>query len=234
MIKKAKFLIGAVTFAAVLGGSALSASAALAVSPTAPLAPVGLTAVPSNTVVTLNWTAPADGGSAILGYNVYEATSPGGENYSMPANGNVLVNGTNAVVTGLTTGKTFYFTVTAVNGVGISPASNEAWAIPGGTAPGAPTAVTVSPGNASATVSWTPPLNQGGSPITGYKITAADSTQSGNGGQTCSWTTGPLSCVVTGLTNGDTYTFTVTATNAVGNGCGFHPVQPGGSHSRFR
>ena len=121
---------------------------------------------------------------------------------------------------------TYYFTVSAVNGIGVSVASNEAWAVPGGTVPGAPISVIASPGDASATVTWNQPTSQGGSAITSYKVTAADSTQSSRGGQTCDWTTGPLSCVVAGLTNGDSYTFTVTATNSVGTSQASSPSSP--------
>ena len=97
--------------------------------------------------------------------------------------------------------------------------------------PGAPTGVTASPGAASATVSWTAPGSNGGSAITSYTVTAADSTKSANGGETCT-TTGALSCIVTGLTNGDSYTFTVTATNAAGTGppsAASNSVKPAGS-----
>ena len=54
--------------------------------------------------------------------------------------------------------------------------------------------------------------------MTGYTVVANDSTTPANGGETCSWTTGPLTCTVTGLTNGDTYSFTAAATNSVGPG----------------
>ena len=80
------------------------------------------------------------------------------------------------------------------------------------TVPDAPTAVTASAGAASAVVTWTAPASDGGAMITGYMVTSAP------GGKTCTWTTGPLTCTVTGLTIGQAYTFTVTATNACGTG----------------
>src|SRR5262249_10159312 len=64
-----------------------------------------------------------------------------------------------------------------------------------------------SPGDTQATVSFVP-ATDGGSPITGFTVTASP------GGQTASGARSPL--VVTGLVNGTSYTFTVTATNAIG------------------
>lgn len=81
---------------------------------------------------------------------------------------------------------------------------------PAPTAPGAPGTPTATAGDAAATVSWTA-AGDGGSPVTGYTVTAAP------GGRTCT-TAGDLRCTVTGLANGTSYTFTVAATNAVGQG----------------
>jgi hypothetical protein len=55
----------------------------------------------------------------------------------------------------------------------------------------------------------------GGSP-TSYTVTATDATTPGHGGQTCTVTGGSGSCTLYGLTNGDHYTFTSTATNTGG------------------
>ncbi len=84
------------------------------------------------------------------------------------------------------------------------------------TAPAAPTAVTATPGNASAKVTWSAPAANG-SPITGYTITPYVGTTA----QPATTVTGSppaTSATITGLVNGTTYTFTVTATNAIGTG----------------
>jgi hypothetical protein len=77
-------------------------------------------------------------------------------------------------------------------------------------APRPPTNVIATAGNAQATVSWTAPTDNGGSPITGYTVTGAP-----DGG--CSVAADVTECTITGLTNGIEYTFTVIATNAQGD-----------------
>lgn len=74
--------------------------------------------------------------------------------------------------------------------------------------PGSPTAVTAVAGESSASVSFTAPISNGGSAITSYAVIASP------GGATVSGAASPIT--FSGLTNGTAYTFTVTATNAVG------------------
>lgn len=88
------------------------------------------------------------------------------------------------------------------------------------TSPGIPTRVSARAGNGEATVSFEPPAS-GGSPITDYTVTATDITSPRNGGQQSSRASSPIT--VSGLTNGDTYTFTVTATNKVGTSSSSSP-----------
>jgi hypothetical protein len=92
------------------------------------------------------------------------------------------------------------------------------------TMPEPPTALSVDAGDAHVTVSFTPPLSDGGDGIVYYTATASP------GGQSANSTGDPIS--VSGLTNGVEYTFTVTATNRIGSSgasAPSDPVTPAGS-----
>lgn len=79
-------------------------------------------------------------------------------------------------------------------------------------APGAPTSVSATAGDAQATVSFTAPADTGfpAGAITGYRVTASP------GGLTATGSSSPIT--ITGLTNFTSYTFTVAAQNANGYG----------------
>jgi alpha-tubulin suppressor-like RCC1 family protein len=79
--------------------------------------------------------------------------------------------------------------------------------------PSVPTSVSASAiDSTSASVSWNAPANNGGSTITSYTITSSP----GGITKTVNQSTGGTT-TITGLSPGTTYTFTVYATNAVGN-----------------
>ena len=74
--------------------------------------------------------------------------------------------------------------------------------------PDPPTNINATAGNSSASVSFTPPLNNGGSPILNYIVTSNPENISSSGSNS------PIS--VSGLTNGQSYTFTLVAVNSIG------------------
>jgi hypothetical protein len=158
-------------------------------------------AQPGNTSALVSWGVPAsNGGSAITGYTV--TSNPGAKTCT-------TTGALSCTVGGLSNGTPYTFTVRATNGVGTGPVSAASAAVTPKAVPTPPLSPSAVAGNASATVKWNAPASNGGSPLTGYVATAAP------GGRTCT-TTGALQCVVTGLTNGVGYTFTVRATSAGG------------------
>ncbi|MEO6988513.1 MAG: fibronectin type III domain-containing protein, partial [Aquihabitans sp.] len=83
------------------------------------------------------------------------------------------------------------------------------------TVPGTPAAPTVLAGDGQVNVSWTAPASDGGSPVTGYTITPYIG---GFAQPAVNVNASPRSKMITGLTNGTAYTFTVSAKNVVGTG----------------
>ncbi|GAA1470153.1 carboxypeptidase regulatory-like domain-containing protein [Microbacterium thalassium] len=166
-----------------------------------PSSPHGVVADPGDGKALVSWEAPTtDGGATISGYTVN--AFPGGKTWTTSGALEVLVDG-------LVNGTAYTFTVTATNAQGTSPASDPADPVTPATTPIAPTAVEAVASADSATVSWQPPIDDGGAVITGYTVTASP------GGQTAA-TTGATTAEVNGLTPGTAYTFTVTASNRVG------------------
>jgi Domain of unknown function (DUF4082)/Fibronectin type III domain/Bacterial Ig domain len=181
--------------------------------PNPPGAPTAVSASPGSAQATVKWSAPSsDGGSPITGYRITPYIGA-----TAQAVTTVSGSSTQATVTGLTNGTAYTFTVIAINVAGAGPESTPSNSVTptGPTPPDAPTAVSASGGSAQATVNWTTPSSDGGSPITSYRVTP----YIGASAQTPVTVTAPAtSKTVTGLTNGTAYTFTVAAINSVGTG----------------
>ena len=176
---------------------------------TVPSTPGNLTGTSTTNTATLNWLAPSTGGSAILGYKIYDSS---GNIYDSSGNisidtGLIYTTGPSVrtfIVPGLSQGVTYTFTLNAANSAGNSLGATIS-ITPG--APGTPTSLTVIPGNASVQLNWLAPAN--GGTVTGYKISYS--------GINSTVSSSTLTKTITGLTNGNQYTFSVYATNATGS-----------------
>jgi lysophospholipase L1-like esterase len=184
------------------GGEGVESSQVSATPTTVLSAPTGVTAMAGNGEATIGWSALAGATS----YNIYYSTTPG----VTKATGNRITGVTSPTTfTGLINNTTYYFVVTAVNAVGESPESSQVSASPN-IAPTAPTGVSATPGHGEVTVGWSAAAGatsyniyysttSGVTNVTGIKVSGVNSPK-----------------IVTGLTNGTTYYFVVTAVNIFG------------------
>ena len=194
-------------------GSASTASSAV-VPAALPAAPTVTTATPTDGGVSVAWTDGASNGSSIISHTLRAYSGA-----SLIAT-KTDCSSSPCSITGLTNGTSYTVTVTATNGVGEGSASTASSAVTPRTIAGAPAQVSAVAGAAQAVVSWNPPTETGGDPVTSYVITAIDGTNLSAGGQTCTYTVSTPetdTCTVTGLTNGDSYTFTGVSVNHAGS-----------------
>ncbi|MEI7593044.1 MAG: fibronectin type III domain-containing protein [Actinomycetes bacterium] len=215
-----KFTVVAVNDA---GGSVESDKSGVATPRTVPGPPTITSAVLGNSSVDITWTAPTnDGGSAILGYKVRctSSDSPTSSRWD----GHDFVR---HFVVPLTAGHTYSCVAIAVNVAGDGTLSDPS-AVNANAKPGAPSAVTITPGNGNFTETWSAPLLVGPSEPTTYELTCTY--LNGQGVQTAvsfsnpvwSSLTNPPSGAKTktknGLTNGTAYTCKLRGHNAIGWG----------------
>ncbi|MEY4131741.1 MAG: hypothetical protein RLZZ31_1865 [Actinomycetota bacterium] len=204
--------------------------------PTAPDRPTNVVATSAATSVTLSWTPPnADGRSAITGYKT-RRSSDDGATWSVATT--ITSTKTSATISDLTGGDRLLFQVAAMNAVGDSAWSEvSAKVVVGSGVPVAPSAPTVtvgavSPAGGTLTVSVRPPAtairhgDNGFLDLVSFEVKTFDSSNNAVAGKTCliaaSQSGSPVaeqggSCQLTGFPLGETFTFTVTATNEAGS-----------------
>jgi hypothetical protein len=182
-------------------GSSVASAPSSAVTPVGlPGAPTAVSASLSGANVSVSFTTPVNNGGAVI--TSYVITSNPG---SITATGAASP----VIITGLTSGQQYAFTVVAINATGTSASSAPSAPIMVTGVPTAPSISSATAGNAQVTVSFAAPSSNGGSVITSYTVTSSPGNISATGAVS------PI--IVTGLTNGTAYTFTVKATNAIGN-----------------
>ena len=175
-----------------------------------PDAPTGVVATPGDGQAVVSWTPPVNnGGSSITGYVVTPFIG------AAPQAPTTVGNVAQTPVVNLSNGTAYTFTVHAVSNVGPGPDAATSNAVtPGPVAPGTPGRPIATAGSASAVVSWTAPITNGGAAITGYAITPIKTGVA----QTPVLVGNVLTSSVNGLTNGSSYGFLVHAINSVGAG----------------
>jgi hypothetical protein len=176
------------------------------VQATQPGPPTSFTAsIPTgSTTANLLWSAPADTGGTVLGCYLISTTPADVPTVRVAPR-------TSTSIGGLSFGTTYTFTIYAVNSAGGSP-SVTSNAVTPKALPGTPTGLVAYAENASAVIDWTAPAANGCA-INQYVITTGTTNQTLTVGPTT-----PTSYLFTGLTNGQSYTFTVKAHNCVGFG----------------
>lgn len=198
-----------------VGTSSASAASNTAIpTVTAPDSPTIGVATVGNSTIFVAFTPGFDGGGAVSAFDASCLSSNGGD----PGTGSG--SGSPVVVSPVTPGATYTCTVTATNEVGTSAPSAASNAVVPVATPGPPQNVVGVGGDGSVTLTFSAPLSDGGHPVTSY-VAACTPSGTGAAGQT----SGPSSpLLISGLTNGENYSCTVSAINLIGTGTASDPA----------
>lgn len=180
-----------------------------------PSAPLNVTAAPGLNAATVSWSEPlSNGGSAITNYVTQYSSDNGATWTDITKPVSTLKTLT---VSSLQSTLGYIFRVAATNEFGQGPwSASSARVTPTNPKPGVPTSVTGAPGDSSVSLVWVAPVTDGGSPVLDYTLQFSQD----NGTTWATFQDGTstsTSAVVTGLTNGVSYIFRVTASNAYGS-----------------
>ena len=215
----------------IVATNAIGASNPVVVSGVPAAVPSVVTAAPvsADSAITVGWNPPSGNGSAVTSYTV-TAVGDVERTCTYFVGANPWMAETNRCsIAGLTNGISYAVTVVARNANGESAPATAVNVVPARISE-APTSVVVVPGTGSATVSWTTPASTGGAPISSYTALATRVGDVNSIGARFSWIAPAANCTVdiatagadtntcrvTGLTNGQSYRFSVTATNRAG------------------
>jgi hypothetical protein len=171
----------------------------------------------------VTWNVPGStGGSPITGYAVaaYRTASGGSPVKTCTAAAPARV----CYLTGLTNGTAYYVVVTAVNAAGPSREPGVRVAAAPRTRPAVVRSVTAAATSGKIRVYWAEPATNGGSALTGYRVTVYGSPGSSTPVAQCAVAASVHTCTTMALTTGRTYYVTVTATNAAGQSNASPPV----------
>ena len=182
-----------------------------------PAAPklISLTEDTLGTALIIKMAPLGDGGARIRSYEVIEvgSTNASSKSLAIVATSFPIKAQQSAKITGLIPGQDYRIAIRAINAIGVSPLSQSSAAFLAPTLPGAPSITSaVANSNNSVLITYSPTPSDGGSPITGYTITASP-----GGMQSTFIATDSKSHTFTGLSALITYTFTISATNIVGS-----------------
>ena len=174
---------------------------------TAPAAASQLTAVAGDKTVALTWTAPTD--ADLAGYRLYRSTvSPVVPSYATLVSSSLT--GTSYTATGVTDGTAYYFALVAVDAAGNTSAAATVSATPADSAPPAtPTGVKAGVGDSRVVLTWTTNTEPD---LAGYRVYRDGATTPIN----ATLLTGSA-FTDTGLTNGTSHSYVVTAVDSAGN-----------------